>query len=98
MIKLEIAICDQRRSYFVTFATEDQAIDFLARRTPTAIDIKTGTYGNHAWFELENEPIPATCTRLLEVIYPTCSHGMSAELCEGPEHFLSAAQEREPGW
>lgn len=96
-IELEVAICDQRRSYLVTFSTEDQALDFIARRTPV-IDVKAGIYGNHAWFELPDRPIPATCTRLLEVMYPTCEHGLSAALCEGPNHYLTYDQERARGW
>lgn len=35
---------------------------------------------------------------LAELLYPSCEHGMSAQLCAGPMHFLSYDQERERGW
>lgn len=28
------------------------------------------------------------------VFFPTCDHGMSAQLCYGPDHYPSDAQER----
>lgn len=31
---------------------------------------------------------------LNEVLYPSCEHGMSFHSCYGPDHFMSASQER----
>jgi hypothetical protein len=75
---LEVHICDQRRAYKVTFATETQAIAFLERRTST-----------HAFWELEGGSVPADWTKLLDFLYPTCEHGLSASLCYGPAHYAS---------
>jgi hypothetical protein len=77
-IKLEAHICDQRRSYLVTFATEAQALDFIARRSST-----------HAIFELEDAPIDQAHVKLNDVLHPTCEHGLSASLCYGPSHYAS---------
>lgn len=35
---------------------------------------------------------------LMEMLSPTCEHGMSAQLCMGPQHYPSAEQERMMGW
>lgn len=35
---------------------------------------------------------------MTELLYPTCEHGMSAQLCMGPMHFMSYEQERAMGW
>lgn len=87
MIALEIHICNQRRSYIARFTTEDQAITFLERKVST-----------HAPFEIKAEPIPAEAQKLLEWMYPICEHGLSADLCEGPNHYMTAAQEQAMGW
>ena len=90
---LHIHICDQRRGYNVTFATEDQAIAFLAPRQST-----------HTWWELGAEDhspvrsVPVTWTKLLDFLYPTCEHGLSLDLCHGPTHYMSAAEEQAMGW
>lgn len=36
--------------------------------------------------------------RLMDYLFPQCEHQMSAELCMGPDHFMSADQERAMGW
>lgn len=86
-IAIEAHNCDMRRSYRVVFATEDQALAYMEERKST-----------HAFFELGDEPIGDSFTRLLEEMHPTCEHGMSAALCMGPEHYPSAEQERAMGW
>jgi hypothetical protein len=35
---------------------------------------------------------------MTELFFPTCEHGMSAQLCSGPQHFMSYEQERAMGW
>ena len=94
---LHVHICAERRGYNVTFSTEDQALAFLAPKAST-----------HTWWELgadgqpegqDNAPsIPATWTRLLEFLYPVCEHGLSADLCYGPNHYMTADQERAMDW
>lgn len=72
------------RTYPVSFygeAAEDNALAFIARRTDLT------------FFEAEgDEPhqVGDEFTRLLAVLYPTCEHGMSADLCMGPEHYGTA--------
>jgi hypothetical protein len=75
-VTLVIGICDQRRSYRATFATEDQALVFVGRRRAT-----------HAVTEDEVSQIPSSWSRLLDLLYPTCQHGLSAWLCDGPGHY-----------
>jgi hypothetical protein len=89
--------CKERRGINVTFSTEDQAIAYYEARTAT-----------HAVWEVEDDEkvslglgsgsVPITWTRLHALLYPVCEHGMSADMCEGPMHFLSAAQEMARGW
>jgi len=38
-------------------------------------------------------PLTPSQLRLMEHLYPTCEHGMSADLCMGPDHFMSRDQE-----
>ena len=85
---LHIHVCAQRRGYNVTFSTEAQALIFLAVRVST-----------HNWWELNTEnggpgSVPATWTQLLDYLYPVCEHGLSADLCHGPNHYMSADEER----
>lgn len=35
---------------------------------------------------------------LSDVLFPTCEHGMSADLCTGPDHYPSREQEMQMGW
>lgn len=84
-IVLEVHVCDQRRSYKATFATEDQALAFIAPRGMT-----------HAISEWDPENPTVTkenAPRLFDRLYPTCVHGMSAWLCADPiNHYPSDAQ------
>lgn len=73
---LDIHICEQRRSYRAVFATEDQALEFCQRKSAT-----------HAISELRDEPLPQWAARLLDWLYPQCEHGLSADLCHGPQHY-----------
>lgn len=84
---LEIHICDQRRSYLATFTNQDQAVAFLTTRTST-----------HAFHEIQDTPVPQDWTALLDFLYPLCEHGMSLDLCEGPNHYMTAEQEQAMGW
>ena len=87
---IHIHICDQRRGYNVTFSTEHQAIDYLTPRSST-----------HTWWELNQNDggsVPQSWSRLLDFLYPLCEHGLSLDLCHGPDHYMSAAQEHAMGW
>lgn len=75
-IRLEVHICEQRRSYFAEFATEDQALAFIRRKWST-----------HAFYAIPETDISDEHKRLIDLLYPECEHGMSAWLCEGPMHY-----------
>lgn len=73
---IDAHICAERRSYKVTFTDEDQAIAWMEAKSST-----------HAFHEVEESPIPDEAVQLLEFLHPTCDHGLSASLCEGPGHY-----------
>lgn len=66
----------QGHNYTVTFSTEDQALAYIAPRLSTSVIA-----------EREDSRIPKDWTRLLKLLYPTCEHGLSADLCYGPGHY-----------
>jgi hypothetical protein len=78
---LGVHICDQRRSYLVEFAREQDAIEFIRRRESYC-----------AIYEPEECDIPRDFGRLLEVLYPTCPHGLSEDICYGPNHYATDAE------
>jgi hypothetical protein len=89
---LLIHVCAARRAYKVTFSTEAQAIGFLSARTST-----------HNWEEIPLDgpgsgSVPTEWFALRDYLYPTCEHGMSLDLCYGPDHFMSAYQEQAMDW
>lgn len=43
---------------------------------------------------VDEELSTALGPKMAEIFYPTCEHGMDGNLCAGPDHFLSAEQER----
>ncbi len=81
MFRLEVHICDQRRSYVAAFANEASAVDFIARKGLTC-----------AFHEVASSPIPDDWNALYEILNPTCDHGLSAHLCYGPAHYASDAE------
>jgi hypothetical protein len=89
-IALDIHICDQRRSFRVTFTGPDaeaHALAFLAPRCST-----------HATHEIENEPIDSDAFPLLYAyLYPECEHGMSLSNCYGPQHYYFDEEEQARG-
>lgn len=85
-IALEVSICDQRRGYIARFATEEQALAFIERKSTT-----------HAFHELESEIIPDRFTRLIQHLYPTCPHGLSEANCYGPQHYYYDEEEQARG-
>jgi hypothetical protein len=86
-ITLEMHICDQRRSYLVTFEgpnAEAWALRYIEARGST-----------HAVHEVEDKPFDVDkYPTLYDLLYPTCEHGLSAWLCEGPQHYPYDNDER----
>jgi hypothetical protein len=91
-ITLEIHVCDQRRvSYPVVFEgdgpdVEARALQFVKARSST-----------HAIYEIEATPIPEQYGQLLDWLYPTCEHGLSASNCYGPQHYYFDEEEQARG-
>lgn len=99
---LDVHICDERRSYPVGFATEQQALDFIARKTAEAEAWRAETgaapwAGGHAYSEIESSPIPEGWDRLYALLYPTCEHGLLEANCYGPDHWCRP-DEIAQGW
>lgn len=97
-IALEVHNCEAGRSIVVRWSpapdVEDRVIDYIEARKST-----------HAIFEIESDPVPNEYGKVLDVLYPTCHHGMSASLCMdpvGPHHYGTYEQERQDalagGW
>lgn len=81
VLVLDVHICDQRRSYRATFATDEAAADFIARKRSTcAMEIVNDEDG-------EGDAIAAAFPKALDVLFPTCEHGLSQSLCFGPGHY-----------
>jgi len=72
-------------SYRVRFATQDQVLAYM--------DAHPGRY----FAEVESEPVPDACGRLVKRLYPQCEHGMSLALCMGPAHYATDEEIRQ-GW
>lgn len=65
------------RAYKVTFADDQQALDYVSARLAT-----------HTFRELEEHELPANCSPVLYgLLYPKCEHGLSLDLCAGPQHY-----------
>ncbi|WP_200209117.1 hypothetical protein [Micromonospora coerulea] len=87
MIQLEAHICDQRRSYRVTFATEAQAIQFVQARSSTHVVTEIEEDGG---FDYDAYP------KLCDLLYPTCEHGMTGA-CYGSQHYYFDEEEQARG-
>lgn len=68
--------CKKGTNFIVRFPDEDQALAWIKERAST-----------HVVSQIESEPIPETAERLLDYLYPSCEHGLSASLCVGPNHY-----------
>lgn len=76
-IKLEIIPNDRSTGYTATFANDEQALAFCQARVAT-----------HVFHELEDHPLPEHCSmELYALVYPKCEHGLSLDLCAGPQHY-----------
>lgn len=90
-IALEVHICKDRRSYLVTFEgdgpdVEARAVEFVQARSAT-----------HAVHERKQDPIPQRYGTLLDLLYPTCPHGMDEANCYGPQHYYYDEEEQARG-
>jgi hypothetical protein len=99
---LDVHVCAARRSYTATFTgprADALAVAFIEERSSThafafvlcdgcSRDGRCDGTGQCAPGVLD--AFPATFATL----YPTCEHGMGGRLCMGPDHFMSAEQER----
>jgi hypothetical protein len=75
-IQLDAHHCEQRRTYRVTFEREVDAVQYVRERSST-----------HAFFMVEDAPVPEACDLLMEVLDPICCHGLSERNCYGPDHY-----------
>jgi hypothetical protein len=85
-IALLMTVCSTGHSYVTRFYgenAEDHALAFFERKGMT-----------HAIDEVEGEFIDQGYKRIIEKLYPTCEHGLSAHLCEGPQHYPYDDEER----
>lgn len=86
MTKLEVSTQGGYHRFTVSFSTEAQALAYVGARRKT-----------HNVYEIESSPIPSDWTKLISLLYPTCHHGMSLDLCGdpvGPHHFGTYEDER----
>jgi hypothetical protein len=87
-LKLEVTRDGHRHT--VSFSTEDQALAYVGARIKTY------------YFDLLSD-LPESWTRLGNMLYPKCHHGMDESMCMdpiGPHHFGTAEWERQQygGW
>jgi hypothetical protein len=72
----------------------DTAVGPVRFYGPNAEDHALAYLDRKGGYEHPDVPIGAQYTRLAEALYPLCEHGMSADLCEGPNHYPTYEQER----
>lgn len=98
-IVLDMFNCFTRVAYLVAFFganAEAQALAYLDGKGMTHASCEFVDNYN----PMEEQPLldPAKYPLLFDKFYPTCEHGMDGRNCMGPEHFMSAEQERQMGW
>jgi len=84
-VQIMLHICDARRGYRVTWTGRPQDV---AKRVIAFLDARKST---HAW---DVEELPAGMPELDAYLYPTCEHGLSLDLCYGPQHYPYDEDER----
>lgn len=87
-IKLDVATQGGYHHFTVKFATEAQAIKYIVDHA-----------SDRNVTEIEDEPVDLDrFPELNKVLYPTCHHGLSAQMCMDPIgdcHFGTYEQERQ---
>lgn len=68
-----------------TEAAEKAATTYLKR----ICHYEVGDQNYRVWFPCENSSWKADtlCKEFAEYLFPRCEHGLSAQLCEGPNHY-----------
>lgn len=97
MIFFYIQASGAERARRVGFSTEPQALAYLRRFSGVA-HIYEAAAENHEDPSKNWADIPAEWTLVYDLLYPTCEHGMNLSSCYGPDHFMSAEQERAMDW
>jgi len=80
MIKLTVSLV-HGHTYDVIFVNDEVAAKFVSRKRN---QVNVAFVAETAQFDTEVSPVPETWTRTLDVLYPTCHHGLSADLCMDP--------------
>ncbi len=73
LVKMDVRTDGGYHTFTVGFSTEAQALTYIGARQKT-----------HVFDEIEATPIPRTWTELLDLLYPTCHHGLDARMCMDP--------------
>jgi hypothetical protein len=92
MIKLTVSLVHGHQ-YSATFVSDDVAAQFVSRKRN---QVNVAFVAETAAIDPEVAPVPETWTKTLDVLYPTCHHGLSAELCMDPygdNHWGTIEQE-----
>lgn len=84
-VQIMLHICADRRGYRVTWTGRPAEV---TARVIAFLDARKST---HAWDVLE---LPAVMGDLQEWLYPLCEHGLSLDLCAGPQHYPYDDEER----
>jgi hypothetical protein len=82
----------ESRARRVGFSTEPQALAYL-RRFVGAAHVYEAAVDNHDKGSSYAD-IPQDWTLVWDLVHPLCEHGLSLDLCHGPQHYMSADQER----
>ena len=85
MVKFDAATQGGYHKFTVSFSTEDQALAWISARTAT-----------HNVSEVPGQEIPEDWTRVIDLLYPTCHHGLNGWLCMDPigdAHYGTREQE-----
>lgn len=77
------------RARKVGFSTEAQALTYLRRFSGTHHISEAAADDQERY-----APMPTSWTLVQDLVYPMCEHGLSLDLCHGPQHYMSADQER----
>jgi hypothetical protein len=87
MIKFDVSTDGGYHRYTVSFSTEEQALNWITARR-----------SSHNVYEVPGQEIPEDWTRVLDLLYPTCHHGLDGRACMDPvgdAHWGTAEQERD---
>jgi hypothetical protein len=92
MFKLTVSLV-MGHTYNVILPNDEVAAKFVARKRR---QVDVAWVAETAAVDPAEQPVPETWTRTLENLYPTCHHGLSADLCMDPygdHHFGTIEQE-----